>query len=68
MSDPNPDRPIICTNDPGACEAEWRAKGFVPMNLYVLRFYPRLIEDLSHRTLYALQFFRQQQDPQRELL
>jgi hypothetical protein len=64
----NPDQPIVLTDDPGNCEAEYKAKGFRLMNLYVLKFYPAMQTDLLNQRKYGLQFYRRAPEPQLQLL
>lgn len=45
---------IVPTNDPGACELEHTAQGWIVANLYVGRFFPGKCEG----KLYALEFWR----------
>ena len=59
---PNPDQPMVPTDDPGRCEAEYKAKGFLLMNLYVARFYPGLLEPGDHRQ-WICQFYRRRFPP-----
>lgn len=54
----------VPTNDPGACEKEFRAQGWKPDNLFVGLFYPKMCD--GH--LYALRFWRPIPPLQGELL
>lgn len=67
MSEPSPTQLLVPTNDPGACEAEHKARGWNVGNLYVLKFYPSMQQDLIERTLYAMSFWRAEAEKQPEL-
>lgn len=58
----------ICTDDPGATEAEYKAKGWHTGSLYVLRFYPSMQENLADPKQYALSFWRPLAERQPNLL
>ena len=66
---PKPELPedfklIAQTNDPGATEAEWTARGFRVQSLYARPFHPALCGDC----LWALSFWRPETVDQPELL
>lgn len=66
MPEPNPNLIVVPTNDPGTCEAEWRAKGWRPLNLYALKFYPSMFFELRPRCQWAIQFWRPPPEPPKQ--
>lgn len=55
---------IVPTDDPGKTEAEYRAQGWIPANLYAAPFYQRYCEGRR----WAIQFWKPEQPEQRELI
>ena len=54
MDEPAPNHVVVPTSDPGATEAEYRAKGWFVGNCYAGKFYPTLCD--GH--LWAVSFWR----------
>ena len=63
----DPDNILVPTNDPGQTCAEHEAKGWRLSNIYVTKFYRKLVDLTDHRH-WVCQFWRPSQPDQRELL
>lgn len=66
MADPTGNLIYVPTDDCAATEAEYKAKGYRLLNIYVGKFYPGM-QDLIDRKAWVLQMFKPAPPPQREL-